>query len=184
MWRPLVVDSLFTRDDRRAVLDTCDYLYKFRSSYDAGFGRVTSGDNRLLPYLYASTYAAQKVFGVDSLLPTYALWARYDVPQSNLHKHKDDNACTYTLDYCVRQREPWDIYVEGTPYTLQEDQALAFLGEDQEHWRPDFPKRNVVEMIFFHFVTPDHWFFNSKAERPERFANFISEPLPDVALPQ
>jgi hypothetical protein len=180
MWQPLIVDSVFTEDERHSLLDTCDYLYKFRGSYDSAFGRITSGDDRLLPYLHSSTYVARDVFGIDCLLPTYALWSKYDVPQSNLHKHKDDNACTYTLDYCLRQREPWDIYVEGVPYTLQEDQALAFMGEDQEHWRPDFSKGNVVEMIFFHFVTPDHWFFNPDAPPPERFSNHVCPPIPEL----
>lgn len=180
MWNPTIVTDLFPGDQRASLLETCDYLYKFRGSYDPGFGRITSGDDLLVPYLHSATLVARDVFGEPDLLPTYALWAKYDVPQSNLGKHKDDNACTYTLDYCVRQREPWDVYVEGVPYTLQEGEALAFLGEDQEHWRPDFTKGNVVEMIFFHFVKPDHWYFNADAERPDRFADFASKPIPNL----
>lgn len=180
MWQPTIATDLFKGVERETLLQTCDYLYKFKGSYDPGFGRITSGDDRLLPYLHSATFVARDVFGEPDLFPTYALWSKYDVPQSNLHKHKDDNACTYTLDYCVRQREPWDLYVEGVPYTLQEGEALAFLGEDQEHWRPDFTKGNAVEMIFFHFVKPDHWYFNADAVRPEKFADHVAEPLPEL----
>jgi hypothetical protein len=121
--------------------------------------RVLSNDHRFWLYLERLLPKARELFNDDSILPTYACWSMYYEVGANLPKHKDKNACTFTLDYCVRQLHPWDLFVEGTPYTLQENQALAFMGEDQEHWRPSFSPGNIVEMIFFHFARPDHWYF-------------------------
>ena len=181
MRTPLIVRDLFTPEQRQELLYACDRAYTFGPhSYDPSFGRVVSDAPVFIPFLHHAAFRAREVFSDPTLLPTYAMWSRYDIPTSRLDKHKDDNACTFTLDYCVRQKSPWDLYVEGEPYTLQEGEALAFFGEDQEHWRGPFEPGNTVEMIFFHFVRPDHWFFNPEAERPERFKNFVSRPIPDL----
>lgn len=62
---------------------------------------------------------------------------------------------------CLYQTIPWDLYVEGRSYTLYQNEALAYYGNDQMHWREEFPgsKDDHVAMIFFHFAEPDHWYF-------------------------
>ena len=67
---------------------------------------------------------------------------------------------------CVYQTEPWDLNVDGNPYTLQENEALAYYGNDQLHGRGTFPNpgKQHVAMIFFHFVEPDHWWFTEGQE--------------------
>ena len=62
---------------------------------------------------------------------------------------------------CVYQKYPWELYIEGKPFLLHENQAAAYYGNSQEHWREDFPhpEENYVAMIFFHFVEPDHWWY-------------------------
>lgn len=159
---PLVIEQPFDDETRGRLLVDCDRIWRKQAChYDPGYGRMISNDQRLWMYLERLLPIARQVFNDDTMLPSYACWAMYYEPTSRLDSHKDTNACTYTLDYCVRQYEPWDLFVEGKAYTLEEGQALAFMGEDQEHWRPEFKAGNVVEMIFFHFVTPDHWYFTS-----------------------
>lgn len=104
---------------------------------------------------------AKDLFKDATLKMTYSLYCRYDTPQSHLPKHRDDNACTYTIDYCVSARTPWPIWIEDREYPLAPNEAVAFLGEDQTHWREPFPdpEHNVVEMIFFHFAPQNHWYF-------------------------
>ena len=101
------------------------------------------------------------IFNSNSIRPTYALFAHYEGKNASLYKHKDNNACTYTIDYCLYQKQPWDLFVEDNSYTLHENQALAYYGNDQMHWREKFPNPeiNKVAMIFFHFAEPDHWWF-------------------------
>lgn len=157
---PVIIEHPFDEETRSRLLADCDRIWRNKlCEYDADFSRMVSNETRLWLYLERLLPLARETFHDPTLLPSYACWSMYYEPASRLPKHKDRNACTYTLDYCVRQYEPWDLYVEGTPYSLQEGQALAFRGEEQEHWRPEFVEGNVVEMIFFHFVRPDHWYF-------------------------
>ena len=103
---------------------------------------------------------AKQLFDSKTLVPSYAFFAYYK-RGATLPIHKDSNACTYTLDVCLQQNMPWDLIVEGTPYTLSPNEALAYYGEDQEHGRPKFPSSDgEVAMAFFHFVEPDHWYVN------------------------
>ena len=107
------------------------------------------------------TTVAKQLFNSDTLVPSYAFFAYYK-RGATLPVHKDSNACTYTIDVCLYQNMPWDLLVEGTPYTLTPNEALAYYGEDQEHGRPKFPSPDgEVAMAFFHFVEPDHWYVNS-----------------------
>lgn len=103
---------------------------------------------------------AKQLFDSETLVPSYAFFAYYK-RGATLPIHKDSNACTYTLDVCLQQNMPWDLIVEGIPYTLSPNEALAYYGEDQEHGRPKFPSSDgEVAMAFFHFVEPDHWYVN------------------------
>lgn len=106
---------------------------------------------------------ARNIFNNQDIVPTYSLFTHYE-GNASLFKHKDKNACTYTIDMCVYQTEPWDLWVENKPYTLYPNEAIAYCGEDQMHWREKFPnpKSQKVAMIFFHFVEPDHWWFDDK----------------------
>lgn len=164
MKNPQLVDNLLTSEDYLQLLSSLDNPKSFE--FDPGFSRYYVGDG-VLPILgeiaEKITTAARKVFDSDTLLPTYTLFAHYEGqnPAPSLYKHKDDNACTYTLDLCLYQNEPWDLWVENKNYTLYPNQALAYYGNDQIHWREKFPnpETNRVAMIFFHFAEPDHWWF-------------------------
>jgi hypothetical protein len=103
---------------------------------------------------------ARHVFGSPTLRPSHSLFAHYEGPRATLARHRDTNACEYTLDLCLYQRTGWDLWVVDQPYTLRENEALAFCGTVQEHWRGRLPEpeTNQVGMVFFHFVEPDHWF--------------------------
>jgi hypothetical protein len=113
--------------------------------------------NEIAEYLIPT---ARKIFNSDTLVCSYTLWSEYDNPKSNLLHHIDSNACTYTIDMCVYQDNEWPLWVENKEYHLEPNTALCYYGEDQVHWRDEFNKDGVVAMIFFHFVEPDHWWFN------------------------
>lgn len=159
---PSIIDNVFHKNDidqlKANVLDYKNF------PYDPGFGRYTI-DQKSLPLLETMSnkliIMSRYIFQSEHIKPTYALFSHYEGNQASLYKHKDDNACTYTIDYCVYQNTPWDLWVNNEPYTLQENQALAYYGNDQEHWRKEFPEKttNKVGMVFFHFADPDHWWF-------------------------
>lgn len=161
---PVVLNNLLNQEDYSKLLDVVKNPKTFE--YQVGFSRYVVADNSI-PFLQELAIKlidkARNVFESKTLLPTYTLFSHYEGqnPLPSLYKHKDDNACTYTLDMCVYQNEPWDLWVENKNYTLYPNQALAYYGNEQMHWREKFPnpQTNYVAMIFFHFAEPDHWFF-------------------------
>ncbi len=106
---------------------------------------------------------AREVFKLTNLVKSYSLFCKY-FGEASLNMHKDDNACTYTIDLCVRQTEPWGLWVENIEYILQPNEALCYLGNKQMHGRlpKQFKENGFMEMMFLHYVTPDHWFFDEK----------------------
>lgn len=158
-----VIDSLLDFGSFNYVRNLLKSKYK-TFSYDSYFGRYSVSDYdypEMRTYLSSVEQKAKKIFNSDTLKKTYILFAHYEGTEAELLPHKDDNACTYTLDLCLYQNTPWPLYVEGKEYTLGDNQALAFYGEDQEHWRSKFPnpETNQVGMLFLHYAEPDHWFF-------------------------
>ena len=157
--KPLLPENSFKRLQR-----ICRSSYK-NFPYSEEFGRYFINDKEFKPlasYLEHLVPLARDVFNTETLVPSYAIFAHYEGNQASLAKHKDNNACTYTIDLCLYQITPWGLWVEGREYMLDENEALAFYGEDQEHWREEFPNpvTNQVGQVFFHFVEPDHWFFD------------------------
>jgi hypothetical protein len=161
---PKLIHNVLSPEDYIKLLGLVSNAKSFE--YQEGFSRYVIADNRL-PALqeFAEKIipTARETFGSERLIPTYTLFAHYEGqdPAPSLYKHKDDNACTYTIDMCFYQKESWDLWVEDKNYTIYPNQALAYYGNDQMHWREEFPnpETNHVAMIFFHFAEPDHWYF-------------------------
>jgi hypothetical protein len=128
------------------------------------FGRFAISDQDLpilREYAEKSVPLARETFGSSTLLPTYTLFCRYEGAGAKLWKHKDNNACTYTIDMCVYYDTNWGLFVEDVEYFTEPNQAVAYYGNDQEHWRGPFPdpEKNFVGVVFFHYAEPDHWYF-------------------------
>ena len=180
MKSPTLINNLLSNQEYLTLMESLKTPKNF--AFDAGFSRYNVGEGGL-PILgelaEKLTKTARQVFNSETLIPTYTLFAHYEGqdPAPSLYKHKDDNACTYTLDMCVYQNEPWDLWVDDNSYTLYPNQALAYYGNDPLHWREDFPnpETNHVAMIFFHFVEPDHWWFTKGRSYLEVIRNNISE---------
>ena len=180
MKEPLIINNLLDSEDYLRLIESLKDPKSF--GFDPGFSRYCIADNSL-PILgelaNKLTEIARKVFNSKELLPTYTLFAHYEGqdPEPSLYKHKDDNACTYTLDMCVYQNKPWDLWVEDKNYCLYPNEALAYYGNDQLHWREKFPnpETNHVAMIFFHFAEPDHWYFTKGPSYLEVIREIVTE---------
>lgn len=159
--QPQIINEVFSKEDYEFLRNYLFDLEKRPEWFSDGFGRYHYADSVINEYAEKIVPLARKIFNSETLLVSYALFSQYEGPNAKLLKHRDDNACTYTIDMCVYQTEPWDLWVDGKPYTLMPNQGLAFRGEELEHWREQFPNPDSqqVAMIFFHFVEPEHWFF-------------------------
>jgi hypothetical protein len=174
---PQILKNLFSKEDFNTLKS---YLYnkpKLLENFDQSFGRYTFNDLFIKSYLEKLVPVARKVFNSETLMPSYSLFAHYEGEHASLFTHVDDNACTYTIDMCVYQTEPWDLYVDGKSYTLYENQALAYYGNEQMHGRDNFPnpESQHVAMIFFHFVEPDHWWYTKGSSYVDVVRGSVSE---------
>lgn len=161
MFEPIVLDNIFSDKDFKKLKNLINNNKDF-FVFDSQAHRFDFHHKELKDYFSKKLEPlAKRIFNDESLSTTYVHYSMYNHPLSNLIKHKDINACTYTIDLCISAETPWGIWVEGKEYVLNPGEAIAFMGEDQEHWRGPFPDPydNCVEMIFFHFAPKDHWWF-------------------------
>lgn len=126
------------------------------------FGRKMIGDKSdpiLKEFSQILLPKVKEYFGSETMLPSYSLFAEYSDKTISLHKHKDANACTYTLDLVLYQNSPWDLYVDGKSYSANPNEAILFMGEEYEHWRETIYNNTEKFGVIFHYVEPDHWYF-------------------------
>jgi len=148
-----------------------DYLFDLKLKnrrafqFDENFGRLTYHTDFAPPdCLFKASLSrlvplAKEIFKDDTIEASYGIFSVYKGYKARLYEHIDDNACTYTIDLSVGHIDPWPLVVEDKEFTVEPNNAIIYYGEDQYHWRPDFPnpKTNEVSVIFYHFVGADHW---------------------------
>jgi hypothetical protein len=157
---PVISRNIFSPEDFSCLSGYLQRRPKSVFDYDERFGRYFLSNDPILNFYHEQLVpVARSLFSSHLLVPSYALFARYEGPAARLPRHKDDNACTYTVDLCVYQKEPWPLFVEDHELVLQPNEAAVYFGNDQLHWRePMQDPSNYVGMIFFHFVDPGHWY--------------------------
>jgi hypothetical protein len=161
-FRPVVLQNVFSEKDRKLLRALIDSSEPDKDWLDKNSNRGVKKFKTLETYFSKKLEPlAKKVFSDKTLKTTYSVYLDYNKPSSSLVMHKDQNACVYTIDYCVSAKVPWGVVVEGEEFMFGEGEALAFMGGDDLHGRnpmPD-PESNRVEVIMFHFCPEDHWYF-------------------------
>lgn len=163
-FKPQVIKNLFNQEDFNIVSNSFKDYKTFPIEEEFSRYSIDMVQRPILSELSKKILpVARNIFNNQTIIPTYTLFVHYE-NNASLYKHKDTNACTYTIDMCVYQTNPWDLWIEDKPYTLYPNEAVAYCGNDQMHWREEFPdpKNQKVAMIFFHFAEPDHWFFKEE----------------------
>ena len=167
MNNPLIIRNFLSEEDFKQLQDYVKGLDKSTLGHSDQFNRYEFGSSEILNSLHQKFIPiAKHFFDSETLVPSFNFGSWY-YGQASLEKHRDVAPCTYSIDLCVYQTTPWDLYVEDVPYTLQENEALLYYGEGQKHWREDFPdgEDNVVCNVFFFYVEPDHWSITEPEEK-------------------
>lgn len=157
---PIVIDNLL---EPQELLKLQNYFKENYKTYyfEKKHGRYLTDSNAvplLKDFLYSNLDFVRKTLNNDKIIPTVAFFAHYQ-DDATLKKHKDSYGGTHTLDFVLYQTEPWDFYIDNTPYSLKENQAVAFWGEEQAHWRGPLPnpESQHVAVIFCHYAEPGHY---------------------------
>lgn len=161
-FEPRVLDNLFSEQDRVKLRSLLDSNSPDKSWIDKDSGR------RVQKYTELETYFSKKLeplarelFRDSTLKTTYSVYLDYNEPTASLAMHLDNNACRYTIDYCVSSITPWGVVIDGVEHFFDPGQGLAFMGGYSYHGRNPMPnpENNRVEVIMFHFCPEDHWYF-------------------------
>ena len=133
------------------------------------FGRKLLGDHSetiLKEFSELLLPQVRDYFGTKTCVSSYSLFAEYSDETISLEKHKDVNACTYTLDLVLYQGDPWALFIDGKAYTANPNEAIMFMGEEYEHWRETlYNNTGKIGVVFFHYVEPEHWFITEPKEK-------------------
>ena len=164
---PIVVKNILPYKEFNLLQNHVKKIDKQTTNFYEGYNRyewsntpeIKSVHESLLPF-------ARDKFNSKTLVPSFN-FASWYFGNASLEHHTDINACTYSIDIAVYAEIPWDLYVEGIPYSLDENDALLYYGESQEHWREPLvnPESKVVCNVFFFYVEPDHWFITEPVEK-------------------
>lgn len=163
MFEPVILKNLFDESDIDRLRELAKAGTGRRVWYDSDCKRDLIQHNDLEQYFSKKLEPlARSIFNDPTLKTSFSLYAKYADPSSWLSDHVDRHACVYTLDYCLSTKTIWPLTVGGIDYPIAQNEALAFMGMDTMHGRRPIsdPGNNVVEMVFFHFVPEDHWYFN------------------------
>ena len=85
---------------------------------------------------------------------------KYGIPK--LGAHRDTAPFSASILCQVESNTSWDVYVDGIPYTLDDNSALTINVRDQDHWRNDkeFKEGDFIKMAFLHYLNEEDTFQN------------------------
>lgn len=93
-----------------------------------------------------------------------------------LRPHIDDAAGEIVFDYQLDSSIVWPIKVNKKNYSLNNNDALIFAGENVPHGRPEqlFKNNDYVLMFIVNLISGDHW-ANFYEKNPKDYQSIINE---------
>tara|TARA_R100001509_G_C4870153_1_gene216404 strand:- start:197 stop:736 length:540 start_codon:yes stop_codon:yes gene_type:complete len=98
------------------------------------------------------------------LLKSYTYW-RYYVYGSKLTKHTDRPSCEISVTASIQQSKEWPIQMNKEWITMNEGDAVVYMGCDIPHGRGTF-KHDANAQVFFHYVDQDGPFTHHQNDQP------------------
>jgi len=95
-----------------------------------------------------------KALGVDRVSHTFSHISNYQ-KGSRLEPHKDEvDGCDFVLSVQLDTDTPYPLIIDGTEYTLKQNQGLLHFGYLKTHGRPEFKgeKCKVLVINFSHYI--------------------------------
>lgn len=151
-----VIYNLFSKDEIESIKNIL-FLKESEILLDEpqlGRNRFVIPITLIKKQIIKKVYDQAKIF-LKSPILVDCQYSEYNLKYGNpeLSVHTDTRLSTFTIDYQLDSNCIWPIYVEGKPFSLENNQALTINVNEQAHWRPKrkFSEGEYVKMIFFHF---------------------------------
>jgi hypothetical protein len=163
------INLLFTKDELRVLNSLISEDKKnILQTVDEQLGRIqVSNFGKTLNSLFYTKLSkiAKEVSGKDLSFANkiYVEYSnQYGAP--NLPPHFDGDSSDLIINFQLQSNTSWDIGLDLTLYSLQDNSALVFNGNEYIHWRPHkvFNDGEYVKMIFFRFQDVKNPLDNSK----------------------
>ena len=97
----------------------------------------------------------------DSLEIIYNQIVKYRINDGvapQLKKHKDQAVGEWVMDIVLDATVDWPLIIEGESFSNTTNSVTFIRGEEESHWRPDFPstsEEDYVLLLFVHLANKD-----------------------------
>jgi hypothetical protein len=162
-----IVDNFLSEDELKLLDKYC--FFKHRTNMNNFDIKQDNGDTYFhSDYLMESLLLKKKKLMEKecklSLMPTYSFWRMY-TRFADLKKHKDKPSCEVSVTIQISSDgTEWPIYMDGNKFTLENGQAIIYLGTELEHWREEF-KGDYHAQCFLHYVKSDGKYTDFKFDK-------------------
>jgi hypothetical protein len=108
---------------------------------------------------------ARKEIGDDSLEVIYTQIVKYQIKDGEvpeLRKHKDIVTGEWVMDIVIDATIDWPLVIEGENFSNQINSVSFIKGEEDLHWRPDFPstkEEDYLLLLFVHLAKKDSEYY-------------------------
>lgn len=140
--------------------ETNDYSFDYNQT---GYGETVVYGSPLIDGLLL---LKQNIFEKEinkKLLPAYTYWRLYH-KFSTLPKHKDREACEWTISITIAQDKSWPLHIDNSSIEIKPGDGVIYQGAKFEHWREEYDGDYACQ-VFLHYVEKEGKFKDHKYDK-------------------
>lgn len=134
-------------------------LEKVNDQYGLSYGKDCTREYRIV-FLSNETQSillekAKQETKNDSLEIIYNQIVRYQIKDGTipeLKQHRDRAVGEWVMDIVIDATVDWPLVIEGESFSNTTNSVTFICGEEELHWREDFPSRNEEDYVLLLFV--------------------------------
>jgi len=155
----LKVENILTQEELALIKDAIE---KNRIQPDNILGRKNMGgiQNTFTPEIEDKMYAIAKQASDLPLKMAHGMVVEYssEYGTPNLPPHFDGDTNDLIINMQLEANTSWDLGLNTTTYTLEDNSALVFNANTEIHWRvkKDFKPGEYVRMMFVRFYNEEN----------------------------